>query len=124
VKAEFIAKRFPEDYGWGVLAGLEEAAHLLKDLKVSVRAMREGTIFRAFEPVMEIEGMYTDFGLYETSVLGLLCQASGVATKSGRCKKAAGDRRVISFGARRIHPAIAPMVNEMHLSGAVMGYPL
>jgi hypothetical protein len=67
VKAEFIAKRFPEDYGWGVLAGVEEAAYLLKDLKVSVRAMKEGTIFRAFEPVMEIEGMYTDFGLYETS---------------------------------------------------------
>jgi len=22
VKAEFIAKRFPEDYGWGVLAGI------------------------------------------------------------------------------------------------------
>ncbi len=70
VKVEFIAKRFPEDYGWGVLAGVEEAAYLLKDLKVSVRAMKEGTIFRAFEPVMEIEGMYTDFGLYETSLLG------------------------------------------------------
>jgi len=40
VKAEFIAKRFPEDYGWGVLAGIEEAADLLKDLKVSIRAMR------------------------------------------------------------------------------------
>ncbi len=70
VKAEFIAKRFPEDYGWGVLAGVEEAACLLKDLKVSVRAMREGTIFRAFEPDMEIEGMCTDFGLYETSLPG------------------------------------------------------
>ena len=82
VKAEFIAKRFPEDYGWGVLAGIEETAHLLKDLKVTVRAMREGSIFRAFEPVMEIEGMYTEFGLFETSLLGLLCQASGVATKA------------------------------------------
>jgi len=91
VKAEFIAKRFPEDYGWGVFAGIEEAAELLKDLRVSVRAMKEGTIFRAFEPVMEIEGRYTDFGLYETSLLGLMCQASGVATKAARCKK--GSRR-------------------------------
>jgi nicotinate phosphoribosyltransferase len=121
VKAEFIAKRFPEDYGWGVLAGIEEAAYLLKDLKVSIRAMREGTIFRAFEPVMEIEGMYTDFGLYETSVLGLLCQASGVATKAARCKKAAGDRRVISFGARRIHPVIAPMVERSAFIGGCDG---
>ncbi len=121
VRAEFIAKRFPEDYGWGVLAGIEETAELLKDLKVSVRSMREGTIFRAFEPVMEIEGRYTDFGLYETSLLGLLCQASGVATKAARCKKAAGDRKVISFGARRIHPGVAPMVERNAFIGGCDG---
>jgi nicotinate phosphoribosyltransferase len=102
-----LPKRFPEDYGWGVLTGIEEGAYLLKDLNVNVRAMKEGTIFRAFEPVMEIEGMYSEFGLFETSLLGLLCQASGVATKAARCKKAAEDRRVVSFGARRIHPVIA-----------------
>jgi nicotinate phosphoribosyltransferase len=121
VKAEFIAKRFPEDYGWGVLAGIEETSYLLKDLKIRVRAMKEGTIFRAFEPVMEIEGMYTDFGLYETSLLGLLCQASGVATKAARCKKAAGGRKVISFGARRIHPAVAPMVERNAFIGGCDG---
>jgi len=121
VKAEFIAKRFPEDYGWGVLAGIEETAYLLKDLKVNARAMKEGTIFRAYKPVMEIEGMYTDFGLYETSILGLLCQASGVATKAARCKKAAGDRRVISFGARRIHPVVAPMVERNAFIGGCDG---
>ncbi len=121
VKAEFIAKRFPEDYGWGVLAGIEEAAHLLKDLKVNVRAMKEGTLFRAYEPVMEIEGRYTDFGLHETSILGLLCQASGVATKAARCKKAAGERTVISFGARRIHPIIAPMVERSAFIGGCDG---
>ena len=121
VKAEFIAKRFPEDYGWGVLAGIEEATYLLKDLRVNVRAMKEGTIFRAFEPVMEIEGLYSEFGIYETSLLGLLCQASGVATKAARCKKAAGDRRVISFGARRIHPVVAPMVERNAFIGGCDG---
>ncbi|MGZ3539373.1 MAG: nicotinate phosphoribosyltransferase [Thermodesulfobacteriota bacterium] len=121
VKAEFIAKRFPEDYEWGILAGIEEVAYLLKDLKVNVRAMKEGTTFRAYEPVMEIEGMYTDFGLYETSLLGLICQASGVATKAGRCKKAAGDKSVISFGARRIHPVVAPMVERNAFVGGCDG---
>jgi len=121
VKAEFIAKRFAEDYGWGVLTGIEEATYLLKDLNVNVRAMEEGTIFRAYEPVMEIEGMYSEFGLYETSTLGLLCQASGVATKAARCKKAAGDRKVISFGARRIHPVIAPMVERSAFIGGCDG---
>ena len=42
VKAEFIAKRFPEDYGWGVLSGVEEMSYLFKDLKVTVRAWRKG----------------------------------------------------------------------------------
>jgi len=121
VRAEFIAKRFPEDYSWGVFAGLEEAIYLLKGLPIQVRAMKEGTIFRAYEPVMEIEGRYIDFGLYETSILGLLCQASGVATKAARCKKAAGDRRVISFGARRIHPVIAPMVERNAFIGGCDG---
>jgi nicotinate phosphoribosyltransferase len=120
-RAEFIAKRFPEDYHWGVLAGIEEAVYLLKDLPIKVRAMKEGTIFRTYEPVMEIEGMYTQFGLYETSILGLLCQASGVATKAARCKKAAEDRGVISFGARRIHPAIAPMVERNAFIGGCDG---
>ena len=121
VRAEFIAKRFPEDYGWGVLAGIEEAAYLLKDLDVNVRAMKEGTVFRPYEPVMEIEGMYSKFGIYETSTLGLLCQASGVATKAARCKKAAEDRKVISFGARRIHPVIAPMVDRSAFIGGCDG---
>jgi len=51
----------------------------------------------------------------------LLCQASGVATKAARCKKAAGDRRVISFGARRIHPVIAPMVERNAFIGGCDG---
>ena len=121
VKAEFITKRFPEDYGWGVVTGIEEAVYLLEDLNVNVRAMEEGTLFRAYEPVMEIEGMYSEFGLYETAVLGLLCQASGIATKAARCKKAAGDRKVISFGARRIHPVIAPMVERSAFIGGCDG---
>jgi len=38
---------------------------------------------------MEIEGMYTEFGLFETSLLGLLCQGCprGVATKAAPMQK-------------------------------------
>ena len=43
-------------------------AALLKGMKVNVRAMAEGTVFRPLQPVMEIEGMYTDFGIYETAL--------------------------------------------------------
>jgi len=121
VKAEFIAKELPDNAEWGVFTGLEECAALLKGMKVNVRAMAEGTIFRPLQPVMEIEGMYTDFGIYETALLGLICQASGVATRAARCKMAAGDRKVISFGARRMHPVLAPMIERNAYVGGCDG---
>jgi nicotinate phosphoribosyltransferase len=62
-----------------------------------------------------------DWARYETALLGLLCQASGIATKAARCKKAAGERQVISFGARRMHPAIAPMIERNAFVGGCDG---
>ena len=121
VRAEFIAKRLPENVPWAVFAGLEELGELVDGLNVRIRAMREGTIMTPYQPVLEIEGTYTEFGLLETSMLGLICQASGVATKAARSKKAAGNRPVISFGARRIHPAIAPMVERSAFIGGCDG---
>ena len=43
-----------------------------------------------FEPVLEIEGNYREFGVFETAALGLICQASGIATRAARCRLAAG----------------------------------
>lgn len=121
VVAEFVVKRFPENRSWGVLAGLEEVVYLLRDLNINAWAMPEGTIFRENEPVLVIEGNYLDFGLYETAILGLLCQASGVATKAARCKKAAGAKTVLSFGARRMHPVLAPMIERNAYIGGCDG---
>ncbi len=123
VAAEVAVKHLPNDWPWGVLAGVEECARLLArlDRRLNVWAMPEGTLFRAEEPVMVIDGIYNDFGLYETAVLGLLCQASGIATKAARCKRAAGDRSIISFGARRAHPALAPMIERNAYIGGCDG---
>lgn len=121
VKAEFVTKNLPDEWSWAVLAGLEEVAHLLKGLPVKVRAMKEGTIFYANEPVLEIEGDYQDFCVFETAILGLLCQASGIATKASRYRKLAGDRLVMSFGARRMHPVLAPMIERNAYIGGCDG---
>ena len=121
VKAEFVAKGLPDNWPWGILAGIEECVELLGGLKVSVRSMREGTVFKSYQPVMEIEGKYNEFGKYETALLGFLCQSSGVATKAARCKKAAGDRPVISFGGRRVHPAVAPVIERSSFIGGFDG---
>jgi len=50
-----------------------------------------------------------------------LCQASGIATKAARCKLAAGDKLIYSFGARRMHPAITPMVERSAFIGGADG---
>jgi nicotinate phosphoribosyltransferase len=121
VKAEIIAKGLPRNAPWGLFAGLEEAISLMKQLPVKVRAIKEGTVFYPFEPVIEIEGRYQDFCVYETAILGLICQASGVATKAARFKKLAGERLVISFGARRMHPIIAPMIERNAYIGGCDG---
>src|SRR5437870_1989621 len=83
--------------------------------------MDEGTVFEPYQPVLRIEGTYVEWAQYETALLGLLCQASGIATKAARCKKAAGDRQVISFGARRMHPALAPMIERNAFVGGCDG---
>ena len=121
VRAELVAKGLPSNWPWAVLAGVEECAEVLKDLPVDVRMMKEGTIFGANQPVMEISGKYLDFGQYETTLLGLICQASGIATMAARCKKAAGTKEVISFGARRMHPTIAPLIERNAYIGGCDG---
>jgi len=121
VRAEFIAKSLPDGWPWAVFAGIEEAVELLKNLPIKVKAFKEGSVFYPYEPVMEIEGRYQDFCVYETSILGLICQASGVATKAARFKNLAGERLVISFGARRMHPSLAPMIERNAYIGGCDG---
>jgi nicotinate phosphoribosyltransferase len=127
VVAEVRASSLPREWGWGVFAGLEEALWLLEGRGtetgrgIEVQAVPEGTIFYAEEPLLTLVGSYLDFGVLETALLGLLCQASGVATAAARCRLAAGGRPVYSFGARRMHPAISPMIERAAYLGGCDG---
>lgn len=75
-------------------------------------SMDEGEIFRIYEPVMSIEGRYTEFGVYESSLLGIVRHATSISSKAARIKIASGNKRVLFFGIRSVHPAIAPMVDK------------
>lgn len=121
VSMEVRASGLPRDWTWSVFAGLEEAMELVEGLPVTVRSLDEGELFYPDEPVLSVTGNYLDFGVFETAILGFLCQASGIATNAARCKKAAGPRGVISFGARRMHPAIAPMIERNAFIGGCDG---
>lgn len=109
----------PED--WFVVAGMDEVAHLLADLDVEARAVPEGTICRPNEPILTLEGPYGAFAEHETAILGFLCQASGIATGAARCRIAAGEKPVVSFGARRMHPSITPMIERAAYLGGCDG---
>ncbi len=117
VVAETHAYSFPSGYSWAVLGGVEEVAWILEGKPINVYAMEEGEVFRVYEPVLAIEGRYTDFGVYESSILGILRHASSVATKAARIKLAAGDKALLFFGIRSVHPAIAPMVDRYAFIG-------
>jgi nicotinate phosphoribosyltransferase len=111
------AYSLPPLYDWAVLAGIEEVARLFEGVDVTVSAMREGTVFHRYEPVLRVEGAYGAFGVLESAVLGLLRQASAIATRAARCKKAAQDKDVIFFGIRALHPAITPMADRAAFIG-------
>ena len=115
VYMELTVSSMPENYNWAILGGLRDVANLLKGLPISVDAIPEGTVFykKDFygikEPIMTITGPYGKFALYETPILGFLAMGSGIATKAARIRKIAGrNTLIISFGARRTHPAISP----------------
>ncbi|MFB6093944.1 MAG: nicotinate phosphoribosyltransferase [Halanaeroarchaeum sp.] len=119
VTAEVTADQFP-DGDFEVFAGLKDAVSLLSGLPVDVDAVPEGTLFDG-GPVLHIRGRYRDFARYETSLLGFLSHASGMATNALRARRAAPDATLLSFGARHVHPSIAAVVERSALLGGLDG---
>ncbi len=117
VAADVHTYSLPRGYGWAVFAGLEEALKILQGRKVDVYAMEEGELFGPLEPVMEIVGPYSEFGVYESAILGVLRHSSSVATKAARIRLATWGKTLIFFGIRSVHPAIAPAVDRASFIG-------
>jgi nicotinate phosphoribosyltransferase len=123
VWAEFTASALPNGWPWAVFCGLEEVMRLMENKPITLASIPEGTIFRARSPksvripLMSIHGAYTDFGVDETAMLGMICQPSGVATEAARTKIAAKGKPVLEFGARRMHPAITGVLDRSAFIG-------
>ena len=107
--------------GEGVFCGVVEAINLLRKLKVEAWALNESQLFHPKECVLRIRGPYSVFGLFETAILGLLASSSAWATAAAECRQAAGELSVLSFGARHIHPAVAPVMDRAAFLGGVNG---
>ena len=118
VVMEVYARDVPYPDNWGILTGVYEVAKLLEGLPIDVWSFEEGSVFIAdgstamYEPLMTIEGRYVDFVEYENPILGLLSASTSVSTRAAKFRLAAGSKLLLSFGSRRVHPAIAPMVER------------
>ena len=146
---DLFFRSYPPNRGYMVCAGLEDVLDFLEgvsfgdgsrqylretgmftegfldflgDLKFtgSVRALPEGRIFFANEPVLEVTAPMVEAQLVETLIINRLNYQSLQATKAARCVWAAGDRVISDFGARR-----APGVDgalTMARSGFIAGF--
>jgi nicotinate phosphoribosyltransferase len=118
VVMEVYARDVPYPQNWGLLTGVYEVAKLLEGIPVDVWSMEEGLVFVAdgntamYEPLLTIEGRYLDFLWYETAILGLLSSSTSISTRAARFRQAAGDRTLLSFGTRRVHPALSALVER------------
>lgn len=101
----------------GLLVGVEELLGLLKDAPVEVWALPEGSEMSPKEVVCRIKGRYADFGVYETALLGILASSSGWATAARDIKAVCPDKPISCFGARHIHPAVAPVMERAAVLG-------
>jgi nicotinate phosphoribosyltransferase len=114
-----VAEIFPSR--GGICAGVDEVRYLLRDAGVRVEALPEGEPFSAREIIMRIEGPYARFGLFETVILGMLAHPSGWAAAARQVVEVAGGVPVYAFGARHVHPAVAPVMERAALVGGVRG---
>lgn len=125
--SEFTVNNLPHQWPWGVLCGVDEVIALLEGKNIDLWGLPEGTLFRSRDlrgnrvPILTVNGPYSEYCVLETPVLGFICHESGVATMAARCKWAAGDRRIIAFGIRRMNPFLAPALDRASFIGGCDG---
>jgi nicotinate phosphoribosyltransferase len=108
----------------GVLCGIAEAVRLLEGVLKEgdeAWAIAEGSAMGTKETVLRVRAPYSRFGVYETALLGMLSSCSGWATAAREVVEAANGKRVISFGARHVHPLIGPTMEYSAIVGGCAG---
>ena len=93
LNTQVTAEIFTRTYG--LFAGLDEVKELLKDSDVQIEALPEGERFSPKEVLMRIKGPYGAFGIFETTLLGMLSSSCAWATAARECVDAAGGKPVL-----------------------------
>ena len=110
----------------GVLCGVAEAVRLLGAVLDPTHgeeawALPEGAPMDDKETVLRVRAPYSRVGVFETALLGMLSSCSGWATAAKEVVEAAAGKRVISFGARHVHPLIGPVMEYAAVVGGCAG---
>ncbi len=89
-----------------ILCGMDEVLELLKNntdtSKYSIKYLKEGTIINEKDVVLELEGDYTEFGIYEGIIDGILARQTSLATNAKRLTNLT-DKQIIFMGDRADH---------------------
>lgn len=125
-----FVRRLPPERSYLIAAGLDDALTWLEELRFGpedlaaisrlglfgpeflawlealrftggVRAVAEGTVVFAQEPILEVDAPVGQAQLAETFLLNQITLQTSLATKSARCRRAAGERAVVDFALRR-----------------------
>jgi nicotinate phosphoribosyltransferase len=123
---------YPADRSWFVSAGIESLLQILPDFRFSgeslryleslgkfstgfidylrdfrfsgnIRAIPEGRIFFAQEPILEVTGPIIEAQIIETLVVNVMQLETMLASKAARVRAVASGRGLIDFGMRRTH---------------------
>ena len=129
---DLFFRKLPFGNGYAVFAGLEKIIHyienfgftegdiqylreegsfdddflaFLKDMKFtgSIRAMQEGEIVFANEPLVRVDAPLVEAQLIETALLNIVNYQTLIATKASRIKQVVKDEIAMEFGTRRAH---------------------
>ena len=135
---EVSVRRLPEDWGFFVMAGLNEVESYLREFRFSksdieflrstkrfsddflehlgglkadvrIRCLPEGTVFFPNEPVLEVAGSLICAQLLESYILNILGFSIIEATLAARTVIAAGGIAVVDFGLRRCQGPVASL---------------
>ena len=114
-----LGLRFSEEQvnglrAWPVFEGIDPAwfdTLLNFQFRGDVRAIAEGSVVFAGEPLVRVSGTLAEAQLVETILLASLGYPTLVASKAARIVEAARGRGVVDFGARRGHGPHAGFLN-------------
>ncbi|MEU3554876.1 nicotinate phosphoribosyltransferase [Streptomyces fragilis] len=146
---DLFVRDLPAERGFLVAAGVESALDLLEGFRIGeeeteafaaalgrprqdleplrdltftgeAKAVPEGRIVLAGEPLMEVTAPITEAQLVETCLLNRISHQTAIASKAARCVLAAAGRPVVDFSLRRTHGAQAG--HQAARLGALVGF--